>query len=251
MLLLVFASCARAQEITVAAAADLHSAMDEISSHFQSTSSVRVKVIYESSGSIYEQIQNGAPFDMFFSANVEYPKKLQEAGLVVPGSYYEFARGKLVLLARSGSPIDLHRGLEVLLDPAVKKIAIADPAHAPYGQAAVAALRARKRYDRVSGKIVVGENVSQAASFVLSGAADIGILAMSLAVIPSSQGRAHFVQIPQSDYPAIFQACVVLKSSKMPKEAGQFESYVRSREAAAILGKYGFEVPGPQPTSIQ
>jgi molybdate transport system substrate-binding protein len=251
-LVLVFASCASGQEITVAAAADLHSALDEIASHFQTTSSFRVKVIYESSGSIYEQIQNGAPFDMFFSANVEYPKKLQQAGLVVAGSYYEFARGKLVLLVRSGSPLDLHRGLQVLLDTAVKKIAIADPAHAPYGQAAVAALRSQKLYDRVSGKIVAGENVSQAASFVLSGAADIGILPMSLALIPSSRGQVRFEEIPESEYPPILQACVVLKSSKMSKEALQFETYVKGTEAIAILRKYGFEVPAsPQPKSIQ
>src|ERR1700726_3295204 len=162
-----------AQEITVAAAADLRAALEEISAHYQADASKRVKVIYGSSGNFYQQIQNGAPFDIFFSANSDYPKKLEAAGLALAGTYYEYARGSIVLFVASTSTLDLRKGLQVLLDPSIQRIAIADPAHAPYGKAAVAALKSQGLYDRVSRKMVVGENVAQAASFVMSGASNI------------------------------------------------------------------------------
>jgi molybdate transport system substrate-binding protein len=172
---------ARPQELTVAAAADLRPALEEISAGFEKTSRVSVRIVYGSSGSFYEQIENGAPFDFFLSANADYPQRLESAGLALANSYYEYAQGKLVLLTRMDSKLDLQKGLQVLLDPAVKKIAIADPNHAPYGQAAVAALKTEGLYERISAKIVTGENVSQATSYVSSGAAEVGLLAKSLA----------------------------------------------------------------------
>jgi len=234
---------AHAQTITVAAAADLRPALDEIASRFQRQSGAKVNAIYGSSGNFSQQIQNGAPFDLFFSANVEYPRKLENAGLTVPGSYYEYARGKIVLLVPMTSKLDLKQGLKALLDPAIKKVAIAEPSHAPYGQATVAALKAENIYDQVSTKLVTGENISQAASFVLSGAADAGIVALSLALSPSIKDQVRFAEIPGSDYPPIQQACVVLKSSKQQKLALEFESFVKSEEATQILRRYGFEVP--------
>ena len=243
VLLFVLAASATAQQITVAAAADLHSAMQEISTRFEQEKSVKVNVVYGASGNFYQQIQNGAPFDLFFSANSEYPKKLETDGLTLPATYYEYAQGKIVLLVLSSSTLNLGEGLKVLLGPAVRKIAIADPAHAPYGRAAVAALKSQNLYERVAPKLVTGENISQAASFVISGAADIGIIAKSLAVLPSSRSQTRFVEIPQDEYPPIMQACVVLRSSKQQKLARQFESYIKSSEAAKILKKYGFELP--------
>src|SRR5436853_6674628 len=154
-----------AQELTVAAASDLQFAMQEISARFEKQQGKTVKVVYGSSGNFFQQIQNGAPFDLFFSANLDYAKKLDSAGLIVPGSYYEYARGKIVLLVSANSKLDLNQGLKILLNPAVNKIAIADPSHAPYGQAAVAALKSESIYERVSSKLVTGENISQAASF--------------------------------------------------------------------------------------
>jgi len=242
--LLVFAfaiSPARAQELTVAAAADLRPALEEIASRFHAVSGAGVKLVYGSSGNFYQQIQNGAPFDFFFSANAEYPKRLEAAGLTVPGTYYEYARGKIVLIVLAGSTLDLTRGLSVLLDPAVKKIAIADPSHAPYGQAAVFAMKAEKIYDHVSAKLVTGENISQAASFVLSGAADVGVVALSLGLTAGPQVR--FAAIPPSDYPPIQQACVVLKSSKSQDLAAKFETYLRTEEVKKIFERFGFEVP--------
>jgi len=252
MLLFVLADSATAQQITIAAAADLHSAMQEISIGFEQEKSVKVNVVYGASGNFYQQIQNGAPFDLFFSANSEYPKKLETDGLTLPATYYEYAQGKIVLLVLSSSTLNLGEGLKVLLGPAVRKIAIADPAHAPYGRAAVAALKSQNLYERVAPKLVTGENISQAASFVISGAADIGIIAKSLAVLPSSRSQTRFVEIPQDEYPPIMQACLVLRSSKQQKLARQFESYIKSSEVAKILKKYGFELPpAAQQKSVQ
>jgi molybdate transport system substrate-binding protein len=231
---------AEAEELTVAAAADLRPALEEIASRFHAASGAQVKLIYGSSGNFYQQVQSGAPFDFFFSANVDYPQKLESAGLIVPGTYYEYARGKIVLMVPAGSTLDLKRGLSVLLDPAAKKIAIADPGHAPYGKAAVSAMKAENIYDKVSVKLVTGENISQAASFVLSGAADVGIVALSLA--RSAGPQVRFAEIPATDYPPIQQACVVLRSSKNQDLAARFELYIRSEEVRKIFERFGFEV---------
>ncbi len=231
----------RAQELTVASAADLRPALEEIATHFQAASGVQIKLIYGSSGNFYQQIQNGAPFDFFFSANADYPKKLEAAGLTVPGTYYEYARGKIVLMVPASSALDLKRGLSLLLDPAVKKIAIADPSHAPYGQAAVTAMKAEKIYDRVSPKLVTGGNISQATSFVLSGAADVGVVALSLAM--SAGPQARYAEIPAGDYSPIQQACVALKSSRNPELAAKFEAYLETEEVRKIFERFGFAAP--------
>ena len=244
ILLLAFAAPCAAQEITVAAAADLRPAFEEIIASFQQLHpGTAVKVTYGSSGNFFQQIQNGAPFDLFLSANEDYPKKLESAGLTVPGSYYQYVRGKIVLLVSASSKIDINQGLKFLLDESVKKIAIADPSHAPYGQAAVAALKTEKIYDQVSAKLVTGENISQAASFVLSGAADVGIVSLSLALAPSTRPQVRYWEIPSSDYPRIEQACVIIKASKNQKLAVEFQSYFRSKEVSSVLERYGFEIP--------
>lgn len=232
-----------AQEITVAAAADLHFAMDELASRFQAETGVRVKSIDGSSGNIYQQIQSGAPFDIFLSANVEYPRKLEAAGLIVPGTYYEYARGKIVLVVPANSSLDIRQGLRVLLNPAVKKVAIANPNHAPYGTAAVSALKAEHIYEEIAPKLVIGENISQTASFVLSGAADAGIIALSLTKSAESGAKVRVQEIPAGDYAPIQQACVVLRNSKEQPAAKRFESFLRTQEASEILKRYGFEVP--------
>ena len=239
--LLSVAPCVRAQELTVAAAADLRPALEEIATHFRATTGVQIKPIYGSSGNFYQQIQNGAPFDFFFSANADFPKELEAAGLIVPGTYYEYAWGKIVLMVPATSSLDVKRGPSLLLDPAVKKIAIADPRHAPYGQAAVAAMKTEKIYDQVSPKLVTGENISQAASFVLSGAADVGVVALSLAM--SAGQQVHYAEIPERDYPPIQQACVALKSSKNPKLATKFEEYLQTEEVRKIFERFGFDAP--------
>ena len=161
-----------AQEITVAAAADLQFAMQDIAARFEKDTGKKVKVVYGSSGNFYQQIQNGAPFDVFFSANLDYAKKLEAAGLAEPGTLYQYATGKIVLWVPSASKADLADGLKALAGPGVRKVSIANPEHAPYGHAAVAALQKENLYEQVKSKLVMGENISQAASFVLSGSAD-------------------------------------------------------------------------------
>ncbi len=247
LLALLFLStfCA-AQEITVAAAADLQFVFQDVATRFQKDTGHNVKLIFGSSGNFFAQIQNGAPFDIFFSADIGYPQKLEAAGLAEPGTLYEYATGKIVLLAPKASPLDLKSGLSVLLDPQIKKIAIANPEHAPYGRAAVAALQHEKLYDQISSKFVMGENISQTASFVVSGAADIGIVALSLALAPTAQEKASYASIPDDEYPPIRQGAAILKASQQKELARQFMAYLKKPEIVSLLEKYGFAVPKTQ-----
>jgi len=239
---LLYSQLCSAQEITVAAAADLQSAMQDIAAKFQQDTGKTVKVIYGSSGNFFQQIQNGAPFDVFFSANLDYPKKLDAAGLVESGSYYPYAKGKIVVWVPNESKIDVTSGLKALLDPAVKKIAIANPQHAPYGQAAVAAMKTEGIYEKVADKFVLGENIAQTSSFVVSGAADAGIVALSLALSPNMKDKGRYAEIPAGEYPPIEQACVILSSSKNKELAKQFLTFIKSAAVADTLKKYGFDV---------
>src|SRR5215469_6781292 len=232
-----------AQEITVAAAADLQFAMQDIGKQFQKETGKNVKLIFGSSGSFFQQIQNGAPFDMFCSANLDYPKKLEAAGLTEPGSFYQYAKGKIVIWALKDSGLDVSSGLKSLLNPNIKKIAIANPQHAPYGQAAVAAMQKEGIYDKVKDKFVLGENISQTASFVVSGSADVGIVALSLALSPSMRDKGRYIEIPTDEYPPIQQAGVILSSSKNKEAAEKFLSFVKTASVAETLKKYGFDVP--------
>jgi len=231
-----------AQEVTVAAAADLQFAMQDVAAQFQQETGKTVNVTYGSSGNFFQQIQNGAPFDMFFSANLDYPKKLEGAGLVESGSYYPYAKGKIVVWVPNESKVNIDSGLKIFLDPSVKKIAIANPLHAPYGQAAVAAMQKEGVYDQVKDKLVLGENISQTASFVVSGAADVGVVALSLALSPNMKSKGRYVEIPANEYPAIEQACVILAASKNKETARQFLTFIKSEKVGGILSGYGFDV---------
>jgi len=246
-LTLALATSARAQQLTVAAAADLQSAMQELTARFQKETGTAVRVAYGSSGNFYQQLLNGAPFDLFFSANLDYPKKLEAAGLTEPGSFYRYANGKIVIWVEKDSTIDLRGGLKTLLNPGIKKIAIANPEHAPYGQAAVAALKQEGIYDQVSARFVTGENISQTASFVASGAADVGIIALSLALSSDLRDKGRYVAIPADDYPPIEQACVIMRSSKAKAAAQKFLDFLRGSEAQKLLRSYGFETTPTSP----
>jgi len=233
-----------AQEVTVAAAADLQFAMQDVAARFEKETGKTVKLIYGSSGNFFQQIQNGAPFDLFFSANLDYPKRLEAAGLTEPGTYYQYAKGKIVIWVPKESKLDLSSGIRVLLDPSVKKIAVADPQHAPYGQAAVAAMQKENVYEKVKDKFVLGENISQTASFVASGAADVGIVALSLALSPNLKDKGRYAEIPGDEYPPIEQACVILASSKNKDAARRFLAFVKTAAMADVLRSYGFDVQG-------
>ncbi len=237
-----------AQQLTVAAAADLQFVMQEVASRFQQETGKTVRLIYGSSGNFFQQLQNGAPVDMFFSANVDYARRLEAAGLTDPGSYYQYATGKIVVWVPNDSTLDLSSGLRSLLDPSIKKIAIANPQHAPYGQAAVAAMKKANIYDRLTSKFVLGENISQSASFVVSRSADAGILALSLARSPNMKDKGRYAEVPDADYPPIEQACVILKASKQKDTARAFLSFIKTRAIGELFRKYGFAVPSePNP----
>jgi len=236
-----------AQEITVAAAADLQFAMQDVAARFQKETGKAVKLVFGSSGNFFQQIPNGAPFDMFFSANLDYPKKLEAAGLTVPGSYYLYAKGKIVIWATKDSKLDLNSGMQALLNSSVSKIAIANPQHAPYGQAAVAAMKTEGVYDRLKDRLVLGENISQTASFVVSGAADVGIIALSLALSPNLKDKGRYADVPAGEYPPIEQACVILSSSKNKQAAQQFLSFFKTPAIGELLRSYGFDLPATSP----
>jgi molybdate transport system substrate-binding protein len=237
------ASCARAQAVKVAAAADLKFAMAELAAQFEKQSGAKLDITYGSSGNFLTQIQNGAPFDLFFSADSEYPKKLEAAGLTEPGNLREYAVGHLVIWTPRDSEINPAKdGWKCLLDQRVKKIAIANPEHAPYGRAALAALKKAGIYEQVKDKLVYGENISQATEFVQSGNAQAGIVALSLAVSPAMKNENRW-EIPADSYPAITQAVVLLKASKNKDAARRFLDFVNGPQGREILQRFGFTVP--------
>ena len=244
MLLITGVNRSVAEEITIAAAADLNFAFKEIVAEYEKTTGNHVKLTLGSSGNYFAQIQNGAPFDLYFSADIAYPRKLEEAGLTVPGSLYQYAVGRIVLWAGKGSHLDISKGLEVLREPTIRKVAIANPKHAPYGKAAVAAMDYFKVYDQVKDKLVLGENISQAAQFVESGAADVGIIALSLALAPPMQAAGHYWEIPADAHPPIEQGVVMLMSGKNQESAKAFLSFIQGVEGQAMMKRYGFIIPG-------
>jgi molybdate transport system substrate-binding protein len=232
-----------APTIMVAAASDLQSVLPELASRFQRDTGSTIKTTLGSSGNFVAQIQNGAPFDVFLSADVDYAQKLVASGHADAKSLYEYATGRLVLWTRNDTGIDVRRGLAVLRDARVRRIAIANPEFAPYGRAAVAALRHEKLYEAVQRKLVLGENIAQAAQFVESGNADVGIIALSLASGPALRASGTYVQIPQAAHPPIRQAAVVLSRSRNRETALQFVAYLKRPEIVRLLEGFGFNDP--------
>ncbi len=233
---------AGAQDLRVAAAADLQAALPAIAASFERATGRHVAVTFGSSGNFSTQIENGAPFDVFMSADIEYPKRLEQRGLAERGSLYAYATGRLVLWTRKDSGIDLAPGLGVLADARVRRIAIANPAHAPYGRAAVAAIRHELLYDRVQAKFVLGENISQAAQFAASGNADVGLIALAVARSAALERAGSYVELPPEWYPPIEQAAVVIAASTQKPLATRFVDSLKAAPAQAILRSFGFAV---------
>lgn len=236
--------CAQEQRVLrVAAAADLKFAMEELSKEFKSEKGTKVDVTSGSSGNFFAQIQSGAPFDLFFSADMEYPKRLEAEGFTEPGTLYEYALGRIVIWAPANSRVDVALDKwNSLLESRIQKIAIANPALAPYGRAAVAALQKAGIYERMKTKLVYGESISQAAQFVQSGNAQAAVIARSVTLSPGMKdGKAW--EIPADMYPPIEQGAVVLKNAKDKIDAVAFLEFVKAAAGRAILEKYGFAVP--------
>ncbi|MEP7151971.1 MAG: molybdate ABC transporter substrate-binding protein [Nitrospira sp.] len=232
-----------ADEFAVAAASDLNFAIKELIVLYEKKTGHHVKLSLGSSGNFYAQLQQGAPFDLYFSADIGYPRKLEEAGLTVPGTLYRYAVGRVVLWAPKNSLLDVSKGLTILREPAVKKIAIANPKHAPYGRAAVAAMEHMQVYADVKDRLVLGENISQAAQFIESGACDAGIIALSLALAPAMKERGSFWEIPADAHPPLEQGAIILKQSKNQDAARQFLNFMKSPQGQEVMTRYGFTLP--------
>ncbi|HPV83274.1 MAG TPA: molybdate ABC transporter substrate-binding protein, partial [Nitrospira sp.] len=245
--IILFIMCAvspvNAEEIAVAAASDLNFAIKEVIGVFEQQTGHRVKLSLGSSGNFYAQLQQGAPFDLYFSADIGYPKKLEEAGLTVPGSLYRYAVGRVVLWAPKSSPVDVSQGLTVLKEARVKKIAIANPKHAPYGRVAVAAMEHAQVYAEVKDRLVLGENISQAAQFIESGACDVGIIALSLALAPAMRSAGSYWEIPAEAHPPLEQGAAILKQSKHQELAKNFLAFLQGPQGQEIMIRYGFTLP--------
>ena len=244
MFVLTDVSLVLAEEIAIAAAADLNFAFKELVAEYEKATGNHVKLTLGSSGNFFAQILNGAPFDLYFSADIAYPRKLEEAGLTVPDSLYQYAVGRIVLWTGLESRLDVTQGFEALREPTVKKIAIANPKHAPYGRAAVAAMEYFKIYDQVKDKLILGENISQAAQFIESGACEIGIIALSLAVAPAMKSKGTYWEVPAEAHPSLEQGAVILKSSKQQESAKQFLVFIKGAQGQEIMKRYGFTLPG-------
>jgi molybdate transport system substrate-binding protein len=226
------------QKLSIAAAADLNFAMQDLATTFRAVHpAVQMDVAYGSSGNFFAQIGNRAPFDIFLSADVEYPRKLSAAGFGAGTPVFTYAVGRLVVWVPAASPLDPALALR---DPSLKHLAIANPQHAPYGRAAQAALQSLGLYQGLQPKLVLGENISQTLQFVESGAADAGIVALSLALAPPVRARGRYWEIPADQYPRMEHGGIILKDSM---SANDFRDFLLSGGGRRILKQYGFFVP--------
>jgi len=233
--------------VRIAAASDLRFAMDELVAKWSSANpSIEAEPTYGSSGTFLAQISEGAPFDIFFSADAEYPRELEKAGLATAGTTRLYAVGRIVVWVPVSSTLDVaSRGLEALTDASVHRVAIANPEHAPYGKAAVAAMKSAGVYEAVEAKLVLGENVSQAAQFIESGNADAGVIALSLAVAPTLTDKGRYAIVPIESYPPLEQGAVVLDAASDAEAdaARAFLDFVLGPDGRAVLDRYGFLLP--------
>ena len=233
--------------LTVAAAANLQPAVNEIAARFEKQGGTHVALVFGASGNLTTQIENGAPYDVFLSADMSYPERLASKGLGVRETLRRYAVGKLVLWVKKDAHIDLGRlGERVLLEPAVRKIAIANPVHAPYGVAAMAYLKSANLRDQVNDKLVLGEDVAQAAQFVISGNAQVGVIPLSLALAPKMVEVGTYYALTKNA-PTVEQGAIVLSKAADKSAAAKFLEFMRSSDAVAILQRYGYDVPEAKP----
>jgi molybdate transport system substrate-binding protein len=229
----------QAPTITVAAAADLQFAFEEIGARFEEEKGIRVEFSFGSSGNLAQQIENGAPVDVFASANEAYIEGLQAKGLILEDTRQLYALGRIVLVRYRGAGLELGR-LEDLLRPEVKHVAIANPDHAPYGLAARQALESAGLWEQVRPKLVYGENVRQALRFVQTGDAEAGIVALSIANVP----EVTYVPLDKARYQPLRQTLAVIQGTKHEEAAREFVAYVSGPKGRPIMEKYGFMLPG-------
>lgn len=241
--LLLASSAASAGEITIAAAADLKFAMDELVAAYQQIhTGAQVDVVYGSSGKFHTQIRNGAPFDLYFSADIAYPHALAEAGFAA-SDVTPYAFGRIVLWSASRDTSRMT--LADLADHGIKRIAIANPRHAPYGKRTEEALRAAGLWESVEGKLVYGESIAHAAQFVQTGNAQVGIIALALALSPQLAGQGGYWLIPDELHTPLEQGFIITRQAEGNAEALRFADYMGSQPARAVMQRYGLALPEP------
>ena len=229
--------------LAIAAAGDLRGALEDVRLAFEAGHpKVQLRLTYGASGSLTAQIQQGAPFDVFLAADAGFPERLQKAGLAGPEGPFPYATGCLVLWVRKDLGLDPGReGLRTLLNPALKKIATANPLVAPYGRAGEEALRQAGLFLAVRPRLVYADNIAQAAQFLQAGTAEAGLISSSQANALGALGQAW--RLPAEAYPPLRQAGVVLKASGHPEQARAFVTFLTGAEGQAILGRHGFGKP--------
>ena len=230
-------------QLRIAAASDLKFALDEVRGAFERLHpGAAVTVTYGSSGSFFAQLVHEAPFDLFLSADIDDARRLVEQEQGAPHSDFAYARGHIVIWIPNDSPYRVEQtGFEFLHAGDVQKIAIANPKTAPYGRAAVAALKSLGVYEAVEPKLVYGESVAQAAQMVESGAADVGIIALSMAVSPAMRDQGRYWQVPDGVHPPLVQGGVVLRWAQDAALAGEFRDFLLSGAGTSILMQFGFD----------
>jgi molybdate transport system substrate-binding protein len=237
---------ASGRQLRIAAASDLRYALDEVMRQFTAAHpGVDVSATYGSSGNFFAQLRNRAPFDLYLSADVDYPRRLVGEGAALPDTLFTYAVGRLVLWVPASSSVPVESlGLRALELPEVRHVAIANPEHAPYGRAAEAAIRTSKLYDLVRAKLVFGENVSQALQFVQSGSADAGLVALSLALSPPLKAAGRYWEVPLDRYPRLEQGGAVLTWAADPDAARAMRRFLTEGAGRETLKQYGFFLPG-------
>jgi molybdate transport system substrate-binding protein len=230
---------------TVAAAADLKFALEDVAKLFKVETGKEVQLTFGSSGNFTRQLQQGAPFEVFLSADEGFVFQLADAGKTIDrGALY--AEGRIVLFAPKGSPLKADASFKdlraALADGRIQHFAIANPEHAPYGRAAEQALKGQGLWDAIKPKLVLGENVSQAAQFASAGSAQGGIFAYSLALAPAYASRGDFALVPSDWHAPLRQRMVLMKNAG--ETARTFYQFVQSPAARVIFRKYGFVLPG-------
>ena len=228
----------------VAAAANLNPVLTEIADRFAAERGARVEVVFGASGTLTRQIQDGAPFELFLAADEALPERLTAAGLTRDAGVV-YAVGRLAIFAPTGSPLAVDPRLDglsrLLRSGMLERFAIANPDVAPYGQAAESVLRARGLWDAIRPRLVLGENVVQAAQFAATGNAAGGLVAYSLALAPGLSGRGTHALVPDTDHPPLRQRMVLL--GRAGPVAGQFYAYVQGDTARAIFEAHGYGAP--------
>jgi len=238
----------QAADLLVAASANTSYMIKDVSNAFGKRTGHRVRISVGASGTIYSQILNGAPFDLFLSADTEYPRRLEEQGLARPGSFTVYAVGRLVLWTRTASGVDVARlQMKSLIGPNVRKVAIANPRHAPYGKAALETLRHFGLEQAVKPKLVLGESASQVLEFVSTGGAEVGMLPLSLALAAAASQEGRYWVIPDSAHSKLEQAAVILKGGRAaPALASRFLDFLNGSEGKKFLVKYGYSPSEPR-----